>query len=68
MDNFYEALDNIFETIIQDDCDEIELLDLKSQIIKAYQQTKDRRSKYLVNMIKPKTFKICDNGIIERIK
>lgn len=69
MDNFYEALDDIFDNITADEkCwRETDLLELKSKILSAYQETSDNRGKYLAKLLKPKSFRILEDGSIVRV-
>jgi len=71
MQTFYEILDDIFENAVEkhkenmsyDDC-----LDLKTAILKGYEKSLNKRCTYISNLIKPKTFKITDDGYVEELK
>lgn len=69
MDNFYEALDNIFDKIIENDkcLQGHDIFELKSSILSAYQETSDNKGKYLSKLLKPKSFRILEDGSIVRV-
>jgi hypothetical protein len=67
---FYESLDDIFENIVKHkvNISQDEYLDLKTSIIKAYEKSISKRTSYISGLIKPKTFKISDDGSIQELK
>jgi hypothetical protein len=67
---FYEILDEVFETTIKDkeNMSQDDYLDLKIAIIKGYEKSLNKRSSYISGLIKPKIFKISDDGSIQELK
>ena len=70
MQTFYEAIDDVSEKIINNmnTMNASELIELKSKILLAYQNTNNRQANYIGRLIKQKTFKISDDGTIIRIQ
>jgi hypothetical protein len=61
--NFYEALDDVFEKLIEDKRELFdELVDIKSDIIKAYEKSHYYECRYIANTLKPRSFKITEDG------
>lgn len=67
MSNFYETLDDIFNEIIESDkaINTNDIVKIKGSIIKAYENTSNKESDYISNILSVKQFKINRNGIIE---
>lgn len=67
MNNFYESLDDIFNELIDSNktINTIDIVNIKGSIIKAYEDTYNKESDYISNILSVKHFKINDNGIIE---
>lgn len=70
MQTFYEILDEIFETSVMNKqiLTKDDYIDLKSEIIRAYEKNHKKRAGYISGLIKPKIFKISDDGSVEELK
>lgn len=70
MQTFYEILDEIFENNVKNKnaLTREDYIDLKTEIIRAYEKSNNKRAQYISGLIKPKIFKITDDGSVEELK
>jgi hypothetical protein len=64
--NFYEKLDDIFDNFVKQHpttCLD-DVLNLKSNIIKAYEYDNAHKGDYIAKMLKVKHFRITENGLV----
>ena len=65
MVNFYEALDEVFDKLIENKQDLFDdLVQIKSDIITAYEKSHDYERTYMSKLLKVKHFKITEDGQI----
>lgn len=69
MVNFYEKLDDIFDKLAEKNPSYFneDILTMKSDIIKAFENEKAYRGDYIAKMINVKQFRITEEGKVECI-